>query len=227
MKKKLLSGVDKTTKVAILCGILCCVCVVAYMLMVKSQANAAQKEALEKYGGSQVEVCVATRDIAGGETVLDTDIEVKTWVASLLPENAITDKANCVGKQLGSSIVKGEVVTEKRLQSATSVIEVPDGMDAVSIPLDDTSSVGGSLRAGLKIDLYATGNNSTTKICENVQILETSNSAKDSTTETKWITIAVAKDKAQEVVAAAQKLELYVALPAEVKENDTSSKKGK
>ena len=220
MKSKLLYRIDRSTKFAILCGILCAICVVAYMLMVKAQANASQKEAMEKYGGNQVEVCVAKRDIAGGEAILDSDVEIKTWISSLLPENAITTKDECVGKKLGSSIVKGEVVTKTRMETNTSVIDVPEGMDAVCIPLDDTSSVGGSLRAGMKIDLYATGNNSTTKICKEVQILETSSSNNDSSSQSRWITIAVLKDKVQEVVAAVQKLELYVVLPSEGSEKE-------
>ncbi len=205
---------DRSTLVAICSGVLCALCVVAYMLQIKDQASASQREILEKYGGEQIEVCVATRDIAGGESVRDSDLETRMWIAGLLPDGAITKRSDIVGKQLGSSVLKGEVFSSTRLQSASSVLDVPDGLVAVSVPLDETSAVGGSLSPNQCVDIYATGSTTTTKIGENVQILETSNSGKSNSTDTKWITLAVEQDKVAELVSAAQKLELYVALPS-------------
>ncbi len=214
LKLNVFSRLDRNMKVAILSGLLAALCAICFLTSVKSESAAQQKQLAEKFGGSQTEVCVAKRDIAAGETLKDTDVEVKQWVSSLLPENVATSKKDCVGKQLGSSILKGEVVCSARFQSQDSSISVPSGMVAVSIPLDDTSSVGGTLKVNQKVDIYATGSSTTSKICSNVQILETSNSDKSVDSETKWVTVAVEKDSAQEVVSAAQKLKLYVVLPS-------------
>ena len=221
MKFKMLTRLDRNMKIALVSGALAAICAICLLTSVKSESAAQQKELAEKYGGTQVEVCVAKRDIAAGETLKDTDVEVKQWVSSLLPENAATSKKDCVGKQLGSSILTGEVICAGRFQSQDSSIDVPSGKVAVSIPLDDTSSVGGTLKVNQKVDIYATGSSTTSKICSGVQILETSNSDKTVNSETKWITVAVNKDSAQEVVSAAQKLKLYVVLPS-----GTASNKG-
>ena len=213
LKLKMLTRLDRNMKIALLSGGLAAVCAICLLASVKSETAAQQSELAEKYGGTQTEVCVAKRDIAAGETLKDTDVEVKQWVSSLLPENVATSKKDCVGKQLGSSILCGEVVCLGRFQSQDSSINVPSGKVAVSIPLDDTSSVGGTLKVNQKVDIYATGSSTTSKICAGVQILETSNSDKTVNSETKWITVAVDKDSAQEVVSAAQKLKLYVVLP--------------
>ena len=225
MKKKfgVLSRIDKNMKIGILSGVLAFVCAMCFLGSVKSESSAQQKQLAEKYGGAQTEVCVAKRDVAAGETLKDTDVEVKQWVSSLLPENAITSKNDCIGKQLGSSILKGEVVCAARFQSQESSINVPSGMVAVSIPLDDTSSVGGTLKVNQKVDIYATGSSTTSKICSSVQILETSNSDKSVDSETKWITVAVKKENAQEVVSAAQKLKLYVVLPSGETSKETTT----
>ena len=220
MKFKLLTRFDRNTKIALMSGALAALCSILLLVSVKSESSAQQKELAEKYGGTQTEVCVAKRDIAAGETLKDTDVEVKQWVSSLLPKNVAISKKDCVGKQLGSSILEGEVVCTSRFQSQDSSINVPSGMVAVSVPLDDTSSVGGTLKVNQKVDIYATGSTTTSKICSNVQILETSNSDKSVNSETKWVTVAVAKNSAQEVVSAAQKLKLYVVLPS----GSTSSK---
>ena len=153
MKLKLLTRFDRNTKIALISGILAALCVVLLLASVRSESSAQQKELAEKYGGTQTEVCVAKRDIAAGETLKDTDVEVKQWVSSLLPENVASSKKDCVGKQLGSSILKGEVVLLARFQSQDSSINVPSGMVAVSIPLDDTSSVGGTLKVNQKVDV--------------------------------------------------------------------------
>lgn len=213
MKFHLFSQVDKNTKIAIVAGILCCACVILYMLLSRIEAQNFEKEIAEKYGVEQVEVVVAKRDLAGGETLSEADVEIKNRAAADLPEGAVKSKSEVVGKQLGSSILKGETLSTSRFQSGAGALKVPADYDAVSIPLDDTSSVGGSLKTGQRIDIYATGTSTTEKICSNVEILETSQAAYESESETKWITVAIKKDKTQEVVAASQKLELYVALP--------------
>ena len=206
---------DRSTVIAAICGLVCAICLVAYMMQVQGQATAASKEMLEKYGGDQVEVCVATRDISGGETVKDSDLETRMWVANMLPDNAITKRSEVVGKQLGSSVIKGEVFSSNRFISLASSLDVPDDKVAVSVPIDDTAAVGGSINTNQRVDVYATGSTSTTRIGKSVQILETSNSDKSNSAETKWVTLAVDKDKVQEVVSAAQNLQLYIVLPSE------------
>ena len=209
MRLKVLPGLSRNIKVALCSGLIAAGCAGAFLVSVKSDAAAKEQEVASDFGG------VANRDIAGGETIRESDIEVKPWVNSLLPVDAVRDVSECEGKQLGSSILKGEVISSARFQSEDAKINVPTGKVAVSLPLNDTSSVGGTLRVNQKVDVYATGSTSTTKICSNVQILETSNSDKTVNSETKWITVAVDKEKAQEVVSAAQKLSLYVVLPSD------------
>ena len=69
--------------------------------------------------------------------------------------------------------------------------------------------------AGTRVDVYATGGTSTDVLASGVLVLATSASAQESTTDAKvsWITVAVAPESVQEIVAAAQKTELYFTLP--------------
>lgn len=224
MRLKFLPGVDRNTRIAILAAVLCCACVFLYMWLLKVEANEYEADVASRYGADQIEVVVAKRDIAGGETISDSDVEVKRWTSSELPSNPVYSRADCVGKQLSSSVLAGEVVSFSRFEANASALDVPSGKDAISIPLEEASAVGGALMVGQKVDVYATGNNTTAKICSNVQILETSNSAYETDGATKWITIAVDKDRAQEVVAAAQKLELYVALPSQTSKSEDAEK---
>lgn len=201
---------------SILCGIACAVCVLVYLVSVRGEADRARADALARYGGEQVEACVATRDIAPGEAVDAGAIERRLWVTGLLPPEAVTAPEDVIGKQASSSILEGEVITTRRFEAEAALVDVPQGMTAVSVPAENVQAVGGAIAPGALIDVYATGNLSTTLIGRSVLVLATSASTSSEIGggNVTWITLAVEPSAVQELVAAAQSMELYFALPA-------------
>ena len=195
------------TAIAIGCGAVCALCVGAFMASVQGQADAARAEALARYGGEQVEVCVATRDIAAGERVDLSSVETKLWVADLLPEDALRSTGDAVGRIATSSILKGEVVSPKRFESARDALDVPAGKEAVS----------GAVRPGMSVDVYAAGDSSTALIANEVLVLATSvgDSGGLVSSDSGWITLAVDPAKVQEVIAASNKMSLHFVIPGE------------
>lgn len=206
--------VSKSTLAGIVCALCCAGCVAAYSAHVNDQAESDREEALARYGGEQIEVLVAARDIAAGETISEGSVESKLWLADLLPEGAATSSMDVVGKQAGSSILKGEVISTQRLSKDASDLSIPDGMAAVSVPARDVQAVGGALQPGMCTDVYATGSSSTTLLVEDALILETSLSEPSSLSSSAaaWITLAVPAASVQELVSAAQNLDLYFVL---------------
>lgn len=205
------------TAIAIGCGAMCALCVGAFMASVQGQADAARAEALARYGGEQVEVCVATRDIAAGERVDLSSVETKLWVADLLPEDALRSTGDAVGRIATSSILKGEVVSPKRFESARDALDVPAGKEAVSVPAKAVQAVGGAVRPGMSVDVYAAGDSSTTLIANEVLVLATSvgDSGGLVSSDSGWITLAVDPAKVQEIIAASSKMSLHFAIPGE------------
>ena len=169
-----LSKKRKSLILCIVCGVICALCVLIYTQSVRAEAEDTRNAALARYGGEQIEVCVAKRDIAAGEKIDSTCYELKLWLADLLPDDAVRNSNDILGKQLTSSIVSGEVITSKRFQDSAVSLEVPAGLSAVSVPAKDVSAVGGAINAGMHIDVYATGNISTSLIAQNVLVLATS-----------------------------------------------------
>lgn len=203
---------SKTAVVALLCGVVCAGCVFAYTQSVRGEADAARAEALAQYGGEQVEVCVAKRDIAAGETLDASSVETRLWVADLLPAEAIRSLDDALGQSVSSAMVQGEVLSLRKLGEVGSSLDVPDGMTAVSVPAKDVQAVGGAISTGSNVDMYATGGTSTDLIAQDVLVLATS-AGETSGGDVTWITVAVAPESAQEIVSAAQKTELYFTLP--------------
>lgn len=218
---------NKSLVAGLICGLCCVVCVGVYVAQVDEQASAARAEALARYGGDQLEVCVARRDVSAGEVLDDASVETKMWVAALLPEGALTSKADAVGKQVGSSILAGEVISSKRFEVAASTIEVPDGLSAVSVPAREVQAVGGALAPGMRADVYAVGATSTSKLVEGALIVATSSSeAGLSSGAVAWVTLAVSPSAVEELVSAAQNLELYFVLPTTEPAGEASGKSG-
>lgn len=216
-------AINKTKWGAVACGLCCALCVGLYLASVRGEVDAARTEALERYGGDQIEVCVAKRDLAVGEVVDASAVVTKLWVADLLPDSAVTDVAQIVGKRLGSNIIKGEVICARRTEISDAALSVPEGLAAISVPARPVQAVGGSVEPGMEVDVYATGPVSTTKLVNAALVLATSD-ADAGGTVAEWVTLAVAPERVQEVVAAAQNLELYFVLPAVGASKDEEAK---
>ena len=213
--------------VAVVCGVICAVCVALFLVSVRGEADAARAEALARYGGEQVEACVATRDIVTGERVDLSAVETKLWVADLLPEEAVRSVSDAVGKTATSPIYKGEVITSGRFDFGHDNIEVPAGKQAVSVPARAVQAVGGAIRPGMSVDIYSSGDSATTAIATSVNVLDASVSASGSLTSSDngWITLAVEPEKVQEIIAASNKTSLYFTLPGEAVESNTKQVK--
>lgn len=216
---------SRTTIVGIACGLACAACVFAYMQGVRGEADAARAEALARYGGEQLEVCVAKRDIAAGESVDASAIETRLWVADLLPAEAFRSSDDVVGRKASSTILAGEVLSEQRFRDAGAHLDVPDGLTAISVPAKDVQAVGGAIAAGSRVDMYAIGGTSTDVLASDVLVLATSAGTKGSSSDAKvsWITVAIGDESVQEIVSAAQKTELYFTLPASGSSESTAN----
>lgn len=205
---------NRSLLIGIACGLCCALCVGVYTFQIDQRADAAQAELLSKYGGDRVEVCVAKRDIPAGQTIAEGDVEVRTWIATLLPQDAVIEKKEAIGRQVGSTILAGEVVSAARFGTTAADIEVPDGYSAISVPTDDVQAVGGALKPGMHVDVYATGSSSTSRIAASVLVIATSAASDDSSAKGSWLTLAVRPARVEELVSAAQNLSLYFVLPA-------------
>lgn len=210
--------------VAIACGIACAACVAAFLVLTQREADSARAEALARYGGEQVEVCVASRDIAAGERIDYGALETRMWVADLLPDGAVRSSGDAMGEIATSSIIKGEVITSKRFESQRNALDVPVGKQAVSVPAKAVQAVGGAIAPGMSVDVYSSGDTATTALALGVVVLDTSvgDSGSLTSSESGWITLAVEPSKVQEVIAAAGKTSLYFVIPGSTSEGDGS-----
>ena len=213
----------RTLILSVACGVMCAGCVFLYAYGVKTDADQARAEALQRYGGEQMEACVAARDIAPGETIDERAVEKRLWIADLLPEGAVTSLEDAVGQKASSSILAGEVLSTKRFGEESTLLDVPQGLVAVSVPAKDVQAIGGAVVPGMRVHLYATGNTTTSRVGSDVLVLATSRSAlggDQKSGDVTWVTVAVEPEDVQELVSVANKEQLYFALPGKEQESD-------
>ena len=209
----------KSLIAGILCGLACVAAILLYTQELYASVEAERSEALARFGGEQIEVYVATRDIAAGETLSSANAEKQLWIGELLPQDAVFDLAEVEGKTLSSPIYAGEVVSLRRFdEENTFTLQVPEGMCAVSVPSKSVSTVGGSVQAGSVVDVYATSGIATELLASSVLVLSTSATTATGDQESSdvtWVTLAVSPELVEELIAAAQKTELYFAIPSD------------
>lgn len=211
---------SKSMIAGLISAFVCGLCVLTYMGIVQQEADSARNNVIARYGGEQVEVLVAKRDINPGEMIDGSNTLKKLWISDLLPEGSITNASDAYGKKVASFVATGEVLLTKRFETSTLGIEVPEGLVALSVPAQDINAVGGAITKGSYVDVYAVGT-STTCLGRSIGVLATSNPDEASAGQKmNWITLAIDPAKVQEFVSAAENLEIYFTLPGSKKADD-------
>lgn len=211
---------SKSMIAGLISAFVCGLCVLTYMGIVQQEADSARNDVIARYGGEQVEVLVAKRDINPGEMIDGSNTLKKLWISDLLPEGSITNASDAYGKKVASFVATGEVLLTKRFETSTLGIEVPEGLVALSVPAQDINAVGGAITKGSYVDVYAVGT-STTCLGRSIVVLATSNADEASAGQKmNWITLAIDPAKVQEFVSAAENLEIYFTLPGSKKADD-------
>ena len=216
----------KRLVLALFCGVLAATAMIWYVSGVKAEATQSRQQALRSYGGEQVEVFVATRNIAVGETLTSANVSSQLWLSDLLPAGALGNQSDVFGQTVTVPLLMNEPVIAAKLGELKAPVCVPDGLCAVSIPSEDVLAVGGAITAGSYVTVYAADSKTVELIAEEVLVLETSNGAYSSSDlnsglfgssssrpKLTWVTLAVDPEIAQELIAASSTRRLHLVLP--------------
>jgi pilus assembly protein CpaB len=216
----------KRIALALFCGVIATATMAWYVSSVRAEATQSRQQQLSAYGGQQVEIYVATRDIAVGETLSSSNVSSQLWLSDLLPAGALSEQRDVFGKTVSMPLFKNEPVVAAKLGEIKIPVSVPAGLCAVSIPSEDVLAVGGVITAGNYVTIYAADSKTVELIAEDVLVLETSNGAyvasgsgsgvlgsASSRPKLLWVTLAVDPEIAQELIAASTTRKLHLVLP--------------
>jgi pilus assembly protein CpaB len=106
-------------------------------------------------------VVVAASDIPLGSLLQDSDLGT-VEIGGALPEGAILNKQEAIGRGVISNLYKGEPILESRLASPGAggglAATIPPGMRACAIRVDDVVGVAGFVTPGMRVDVLISGN---------------------------------------------------------------------
>jgi pilus assembly protein CpaB len=106
-------------------------------------------------------VVVAAADIPLGSVLHDTDLGT-VEIEGALPEGAITNRQEAIGRGVTSNLYKGEPILNSRLAAPGAggglAATIPQGMRACAIKVDDVVGVAGFVTPGMRVDVLISGN---------------------------------------------------------------------
>ncbi len=176
---------------------------------------------------STEDVVVATTDIAVGTRIQDKDVRVVQIPTDAVPPGSVRQTKRVVGRGVVLPIVRGEFILPGKLaaENAGSGLPsmIPPGMRAVSVRVNDTSSVAGFVLPGTRVDVLMTGNptgsgeSQTITVLKNVAVLANGqkldrNLLSGEAQTAPVITLLVSPDDAQRLALATNQGRIQLAL---------------
>ncbi|WP_427016406.1 Flp pilus assembly protein CpaB [Pseudarthrobacter sp. P1] len=154
MKTRLLGGVA-----ALVLAIVGAVLLATYVQAADHRAQA---------GMNPVEVLVVQQPIAAGTTLdqLTTLVKAQSVPQAAVADGAVTDLSTFSGKVAGVALVPGEQLLSSRLVdpgslSAPDQVDVPKGLEEVTLKLEPERVLGGALQAGDTVGVFISYNSGT------------------------------------------------------------------
>jgi pilus assembly protein CpaB len=187
------------------------------------------------------EIVVAADDLQVGSKIEDKDIRLVHFASGDLPAGCFHQKTKVVGRGVVLPIAKGEFVLPNKLagENAGSGLPslIPPGMRAISVRVNDTTSVSGFVQPGTRVDVLLTGNpqgsneQQTTTVLENVAVIATGQrlerNAAGEPQSAPVVTLLVSPDDAERLTLASSQGHIQLALrnPLDTKQEDVASVK--
>jgi pilus assembly protein CpaB len=187
------------------------------------------------------EIIVAADDLQVGSKIEDKDIRLVRFPSGDLPAGVFHLKTKGVGRGVVLPISKGEFILTNKLagENAGSGLPslIPPGMRAVSVRVNDTTSVSGFVQPGTRVDVLLTGNpqgsneQQTTTVLENVAVIATGQKLeRNSAGEAQSfpvVTLLVSPDDAERLTLASSQGHIQLALrnPLDTKQEDVAAVK--
>ena len=187
------------------------------------------------------EVLVAADDLQVGTKIEEKDIKPVRFPSSDLPAGVFHFKNKVIGRGVVLPISRGEFILTNKLagENAGAGLPglIPPGMRAISVRVNDTTSVSGFVLPGTRVDILLTGNpggsneQQTTTVLENVAVIATGQklerNAAGEPQITPVITLLVSPDDAQKLTLAANQGKIQLALrnPLDTRQEELAAAK--
>src|SRR5580704_16275922 len=187
------------------------------------------------------DVVIAADDLQVGTKIDDKDIRVVHFPSADLPDGRFRQKTKVVGRGVVLPIAKGEFILQNKLAGENAGYGlpslIPPGMRAVSVRVNDTTSVSGFVVPGTRVDVLLTGNpqgsseQQTGTVLENVAVIATGQRLERNSVgepqSAPVVTLLVSPDDAERLTLAGSQGHIQLALrnPLDTEQTDVAAVK--
>jgi pilus assembly protein CpaB len=178
---------------------------------------------------------VARHDLQVGALLHDADIDEVAWGAPI-PDDAIKNRADLIGRGVVSTVFQNEPILERRLAprgaGAGLAATIPIGMRAVALRVNEVVGLAGFVLPGMRVDVLVAGNvpGSPTTLCRTVlqsievlsagQKIEKNTDGKPETAQV--VNLLVTPDQAETLnLASESRVQLVLRNPLDTKSEPT------
>jgi pilus assembly protein CpaB len=173
-------------------------------------------------------VVIAAADLQLGTELKADDLKVVQWPATEVPEGAIGNPQDVVGRGLVVSVVKSEPILPSKLASKEAGAGlppvIPPGMRAVSVRVNEVIGVAGYVLPGTHVDVVATATPTQSQadvtskvVLSNVQVLTAGTRMEQNREDGKplqvtVVTLLVTPEQAERLTLASTEGKIHLAL---------------
>lgn len=156
-------GPERTNRL-IFIGAVALAAVAAVLIFVALRAATGGKSSSRSSAGATMSVITASRDIKAGTKITDDMLAVTTVPKSAAIGSVLTDKSSVVGLTTLYPLAKGEQLSSSKVVGAAASKDkvvfsytIPQGKRALSVTVNQTTSVNGLVVAGDHVDVIVVG----------------------------------------------------------------------
>ena len=177
---------------------------------------------------STTSIVAANKDVKIGMILAPADL-TSIQVVGQIPQGAIIDKKNAIGRGVISNIYNGEPILESRLAPVGSggglAATIKEGMRACAIKVDEVVGVAGFVTPGMRVDVLVSGvppnqtNNQETQtrtILQNIEVLsagqDIQKDAEGKPQQVQVVNLLVTPEQAQILALASNQMKIQLVL---------------
>ncbi|MEC9435527.1 MAG: Flp pilus assembly protein CpaB [Pseudomonadota bacterium] len=194
-----------------------------------AQVQAAESRLSPTKAVALVPVAVAKKPLKFGQPITVDDVKVIQWPAEILPENSFNSPEDLFGKDGKPRTVlrrmePNELILKSKVtgfgERATVVSLLEPGLRAFTMPVNASSSVGGFVLPGSRIDVFLTVNDrrnglTTRTLIENIEVIAVDQDTDPDRIEAKvakTVTLQGTPEQVQQLTLASELGNLSIAL---------------
>ncbi len=157
--------------ISILCALICAGCFYMQAQSIRREYDKARADLIAKFGSDVVDVVVAKVPLEAGDVIDSKNCEVVSWVAPLVPKDAIVSMDEVEGSVVQNPHPQGAPLTQLTFRKSGNQIDIPSGYVALSLPGIDKFGINTSVQSGSQLAAYEVKDKNVSLITSNMRVI--------------------------------------------------------